>query len=584
MSGLGTGISAFVNGFVGGRDVRNRWEDRKIDQERQKRIDQIRDNQENRAQEAHDMNLEGSGLINQARRQAIRQTDQQWGDSQSMRDALNRADAAAEGGLIRAGTSTAGTAPLGAVPQQEQARGSFNIPQWDSAVARQDTPLGLGTVATDPAPALPAQDGPPDRQPAPAMGAAPVAPVIEGDTIVPPPPPEGGYQETDNRHQWGARGAIRDDVDRAGHAVGNAVGDAISRTGESIVNAGVGSMQRLNAPFQAASEYALGRDVIGAPERVDLNKDGIRQTPTTPLMTKGWGALQASESAPTDSGPASKNPQKAAVATAAADVMNDVGNSPAMQAAAEAVPAETLGATRGTPMTAEKRDKGARTFMQSYRENGAPLVMRELMRQGRFDEAHRFDAFIRSGTAQDGMEAWGRGLFAAMQGDIDTAAENLMEAYNSAGYFDDGFEIVKGDSRLIHDDGGDVVGVRLAMRNQTTGEIVVQQDRIDNFIQRALWITSPEKAFEAAAARAQAQQEALLKDQERRQGVANDLIKGEPDRIARAAQEIYKNSIGLDGQPTMTYAEALAEAQIAFSGEQPGDFDLGDVPVARRAQ
>ncbi|WCR17508.1 hypothetical protein [Paracoccus alcaliphilus] len=588
MSGLGTGISAFVNGFVGGRDVRNRWDDRKIDQARQERLDQIRENQDRRAQEAHEVNLEGTGLINQARRQSIRQTDQDWGDSRAMREALSQADQAAEGGLLtNAGISTSGTATLGAMPDAvapEPARGSFRIPEWDATVPWQETPLGLGAVASDPVPAAPAQPQP-DQSAAPASAPAQPRPPRSTVTRLFPAAPDGGYQPTDNRqHQWAQPGGLSKDIQQAGRVAGDFVGDALARTGETIVNEGVDVVRGINRPLQAASEYALGRDVVGAPERVDLNNDGLSSTLGTPLA-QSWGAIRddgqaaaAQASAPGTDG------SKAQVATAAETVMNNVGDSPSMKAAADAVPVDAMGATRGKPMTEAKRDQGAKTFMESYRKNGAPIVMRELLRQGRIDQAEKFDEFVRSGTAREGMDAWGRGMFAAMQGDVDGAADNLLDAYNAAGYYDDGYEILRDDSALIRDNGGDVVGVRLAMRNQTTGEVVVQQDRIDNFIQRALWITSPEKAFEAASARMAAQQDALLKADAERRGAATDLIKAEPDRIARAAQEIYKNSIGLDGQPTMTYAEALQEAQGAFSGQGAAAPLDGEVPVARRPQ
>ncbi len=96
------------------------------------------------------------------------------------------------------------------------------------------------------------------------------------------------------------------------------------------------------------------------------------------------------------------------------------------------------------------------------------------------------------------MTAWGRGMFAALQGDADGAADAFMDAYNASGYFDDGMDVVKDKSTLIKDDAGEVVGVTLTMRDQATGEEFSQTDTIDGFIQKAAWITSPEKAFEAA--------------------------------------------------------------------------------------
>jgi len=97
--GIGNALAAAVNGYVGGRNVRHGWEDRKIDHARKKRLDELRENAEVRTQQAHEMGLETSGLLNTSRQQAIRQVDQDWGDNQSMRGVLNDADAAAAAGM-----------------------------------------------------------------------------------------------------------------------------------------------------------------------------------------------------------------------------------------------------------------------------------------------------------------------------------------------------------------------------------------------------------------------------------------------------------------------------------------------------
>ena len=604
MSGLGTGISAFVNGFVGGRDVRNRWDDRKLTNERQKRLDEIRDNAETRAQQSHDMSmqthelgLQSSRLMNDARAQAIRATNQEWDDSQSMRRALAEADAAASGGLVTAGVSSMGAVPMlaEAADMPEQIIPSQAAPQVQAA------PAAMGAIPPTPI-ARAAQADRPQATTGQSTGggasgswadAAP-EPIMDGDTMIPPPMRVEGdvTPATDNRHQWGKSGGLVDDIDQAGTMLGRGLGAVIDTgvsgaqaTAESITNRGVDGIRMINAPFQAASTYITGKDYIGAPEREDLNGDGVKQTASGPAMEAAWNGLKADGDAP-KTGPASESPAEARVSSKAAEVMDEVGNSPAMQAAADAVPAQSMGATRGRPMTEAKRDEGAKALMESYRKNGAPIVMRELLRQGRIEEASKFEDFISSGTAKAGMEAWGKGLFAAMQGDIDSAADNLMDAYNSAGYFDDGFEIVKDDSALIKDDGGEVIGIRLAMKNQETGEIVVQEDAIDNFIQKALWITSPEKAMEAASARIQAQQDALLKAQEQQTKMATDLIKLDYQAERRAQDEAAKylfeqGNDMLNQNGGMTMEEARRKA---LGLGDPAEDPLAGPPVARRAQ
>lgn len=96
---IGNAIQAAVNGYASGRQIRNSWEDRKLDRERQARLDKIRDDENRRAEESHDANLETTGILNTARRQTIRQTDQDWADGQDLRSSLSAADEAAIAGM-----------------------------------------------------------------------------------------------------------------------------------------------------------------------------------------------------------------------------------------------------------------------------------------------------------------------------------------------------------------------------------------------------------------------------------------------------------------------------------------------------
>ena len=50
---IGSGLAAAVNGFIDGRQVKHGWEDRKIDQKRQTRLDELREAAEVRAELVH---------------------------------------------------------------------------------------------------------------------------------------------------------------------------------------------------------------------------------------------------------------------------------------------------------------------------------------------------------------------------------------------------------------------------------------------------------------------------------------------------------------------------------------------------
>lgn len=404
----------------------------------------------------------------------------------------------------------------------------------------------------------------------------------------------------DKPYQWGRPGGLASDARRAAGTIGAGAADIASRTAEAAVNQGADIVAGVNAPFQAASVYATGKDYIGAPGRVDLNGDNTKQSVVSPfieVIPTGNGAApkpgaatpnQPATSAPPQLGavpvPKDASPAEARVVTGAVTAMNALGDQPDMKAAADATPLDALGAKPGRPMTKAQVTTGAKTFMESWRENGAPIIQRELIRQGRIKEAQDLETWLKSDQAQAGMNAWAKGAFLAMTGDVQGSLDALADAFNQTGYYDDGFEIDKEKSEIVRDDRGDPTGVRVVFRNQQTGEETTREMRTDDFAQMALLATAPQEAFKASVERQKAIQEQLIKADEERRRAGIDLVKSNYDAINKAAAEIYKNSIGLDGKPTMTFDEALAEAQSAYGGEQGGPTaPTADVPVLRRA-
>lgn len=673
---IGSGLAAAVNGFIDGRQVRHGWEDRKINQKRQTRLDELREAAEVRAEESHDLDMEAGGLMNSARRQAIRAGDREWDDQNRYRAAVD-ADLALAEKAMRAPDLSAQLDPA----TVSTSGGGGLLAQQIADAQRAATTPALGAVrpaaADDRAQAIAEHRA---GMPAPAAGAVSlgaVRPAQEDDRAQaieefrtgratpggPRPLASTGYvdlmrvrpdgmfianraPQTDDEkralleaakagklatsqereaqqreidantaldmpYEWGAQGNLVGDLDRVGRLGQRAANDTLARAGEMAVNGAVSGIQNLNAPLQALSRYATGEDHIGAPQRVDLNSDGKRESTATPIA-ESWGAIRAEpqpkakaaapapKHAPAAAGAAAPESAKV-VASTAAKVVDAVADSqPSVKAAIEAVPAKDLGVSRSKPMTAPQREKAGRTLMESYIATGAPNVTRELIRQGRLDDAKKFDAWVKDSRAADGMAAWGRGIFAALQGDADSAAESFMDAYNASGYFDDGMDVVKEKSALIKNDAGDVVGVTLTMRNQATGEEITDTDSIDGFIQKAAWITSPEKAFEASQARLAAQQEALLKAEEERRKVATRLVETDYAKTIDLARDMFAKSQAqakeareaamltgeADAAPEpMTWDDAFREAQrIMVEGPSlpQQEAEAGATPVARR--
>lgn len=173
-------------------------------------------------------------------------------------------------------------------------------------------------------------------------------------------------------------------------------------------------------------------------------------------------------------------------------------------------------------------------------------------------------------------------MFAALSDDVDTAAARMIDAYNSSGYFDDGFEIVKDKTDLIRDDDGTVMGLRLTRRNQTTGEETTEEGTIGDVIERGLWLLSPEQAAQQYMAQQQAIAVRLAEMDAERRKLGGDIIKEQAKTADANALKLMEMTADAMGQPTMTLEEARAAMAGQSAPEENSEDD--DVPMLRRPE
>lgn len=617
--GLGNSFASFVNGFAGGVDTRHRWEDRRAAQERQKVLDGYEAERQKRLAEQHGWAGEQQGwakdrhgVFMDQSADANRIRDQEWGDFQSTRSALDAAVGAADAGLgappppdspgVMTLLPTEGAAPG---PVERAAATGYGI---QPGAAKGTHPLIVETpgygIAPGKAPGQAAvAPAPVQRAPTDGLGAAPADTPLLGDAgdgkVVALRAPrdaaekkalaeaavakrliqgdeaaarqtridaagnarlqEGGVAHAlrlDEGHEWGLPGNAGADIREGAKTVARG---AVT-VADTAANMGLKGVRQVNGPVNAITRWITGKD-FGQPENVDTLNRNAPDFPTPKVKENE-------------------------VAAGAAQVAEAVTATPAGAAAAAAVP--DLGAKPGQSFTPAQIDKGATTWMQSYRDNGLPVITKELMRQGKFEAAESLRTFVNDAAAQDGMKAWSGAVFAAMSGDIDTAADLMIDAYNANGYFDDGYQIDKAQTQLIKADDGEVMGVRLAMVNQQTGETVVQEAEISDLIQRGLWLLSPEKAAEQYLARQQALKDRLIELDAERRKAGVDLIKQDNAAALRVAEDAYKKLTDPltaprdeKGQPLPppTWDEFLAER---FGQGAPADVE--PVPMLRAPQ
>ena len=149
-------------------------------------------------------------------------------------------------------------------------------------------------------------------------------------------------------------------------------------------------------------------------------------------------------------------------------------------------------------------------FMSYYQKEAVPQIVEHYLKTGRPEAAQTFQSWAQDQATKAGMAAWARGVRAAAAGDESGFLDNMIEAYNSEGYFDDGYDIDRKRSKFTRDADGTVTGAVLAFRDQATGKTFERTfDDISDIYELGTDFLSPEKVFEygmgqiEAAAKAQ---------------------------------------------------------------------------------
>lgn len=611
------GIAGFVEGFMGGVDKAHEWKDRKRDQKRQDKLDEM-------DAAMHDRRIR---LLDQQIAQADKAVADQKFYEDTYKSAVDATNAsmggteAAGGGMGLPGPAGApaavpaspgatsglppptlgGVLPLG-IPQGLEGRPKAAPPGMPSAAQLREQAAGSQAGVVN-APVVGPAGGP-----APAAGPAPVASNatapggmtrLPDGTIVAPAP----------------RGIIADELAAAGQGTGvryipkerqipTSEEAAKRKAAEEAAAAKAAQDMELERNRRVRDEDGpvplswrkAADDKIGAitRERTAANPnpalDMAPRPPTRdaaamtgkdamPALSDAWQSAvkPGPGAAPRGKAPASAPPEVKQMAETAATAMAAT-TTPAMEATAAA-------ASRGLPEagkkpTEENRAKFAGDFMDEYRKVGAPMVYEALLSRGEFEKAEAFRSFLERDETKAGMDNWARAAFAASVGDMDTFATEIMDAYDRLDYFPDGTTIDREASGFTRDKDGNITGAKLTFKDAKTGNTWDQVFTDPNdLVRMGITLLAPEQAFEYYFEEQQAAAEAsrgIKKDQA-------EADKEQQKRVDEVAKLIFENSKDISGVPQITYGEAVRQAQEQLSGAPAAPAgDAATPPIARR--
>lgn len=561
-------LAAFVAGVQGGIEFRNTLKDRKLDRERQQKLDAITFAREARDQGEYDWQMG-------ERRRARGLEDAAMADAKAAVDATQASLDAEAAGSGAATVSTAGGAVVPAVPNLVLPMGLPGAPVDPAAERGNQIMLdsNLGGSGGAPAPTVARTDVAAGPTQAAAARIARPAQFEPGPKVRPEVSPQ--------TWAYGMRRGLGLEPVPSDPALLERV---IDRSQYISPPPGSGGPAPQPQPAANAAQPADNPSRLSDPKQ--LMRLAIISDPTMPMEMRSQAAAQEGVPVPADdsakpltaSGIAKglPRPQPGPTRTAAAAMDGAQAGTaavqtaapPAAQDAAQAGAAAATGGkgfTPGQPISDGQRKRGTTAFMERYMEVGAPMVVESMLKRGDLKGAMEFMKFIDTAQTRKAMQTWANAAFAASVGDMDGFVDGVVDLYNDAEYFPDGTSIIKDRSKVVKDrETGAPVGALITFRDDKSGNTWEQIITDDDLMALGISAFAPENAFEYWRAK---QTEAA----DRTRGLATGALEANK-AVADLAVEIMKNA-PLDApitweQAQMQAAQALGLGSVA-GGNQP---------------
>lgn len=340
------------------------------------------------------------------------------------------------------------------------------------------------------------------------------------------------------------------------------------------------------APETAANVMVAGKAGLpppvapgAAPEAPAADRQFQPPAPPAAPVSPPPDPLKASASAPRT---AALAPSEQAVAVSPA-VQEAVATAPA-PAQEAGKPRLAFSINNPVKVSPAKRDAAVSSFMTRYMEVGAPKMLDYYLSTGQVEKADAYQKWISDTKSQETLRLYAEGVHAAAIGDTEGMLDSFSLYYNS---FNDGITVVREKSGFNRDASGNITGVKLTFVNDETGEEWVQDlGGAEELLQQGVYALPPEKMIERmfdqeqAANAVEAATQKLLIEKAGEGG-----FKSMPQRVAAAMAELSKNVIGFDKLPPeeqqRMVVERIANEDAALAGVMGGGA-AGEVPVARR--
>jgi len=251
----------------------------------------------------------------------------------------------------------------------------------------------------------------------------------------------------------------------------------------------------------------------------------------------------------------------------------DQGGAPSVESASDAMQ-KTAQTSKGVVGPGTKKvnpadeERASKNFMDHYVKNAIPKVVDYYLSQGNIEKAEAFQTWADSRKVKGQMKSWSKAIWAITNGDEQRFIDHMSDTYNA---IDDGLSIDREKTKFIHDDQGNIIGGQLAVVNDETGEVTIQEfDDQQDVVEMAIYSLAPEQTFEYLFSLSQQAREMRIEAAKSGQIGRKDMAK----MIADEADSIRKaQPSGADAQ--ISGQVPLSEAEIERQARQNVERRLG---------
>lgn len=226
-------------------------------------------------------------------------------------------------------------------------------------------------------------------------------------------------------------------------------------------------------------------------------------------------------------------------------------------------------------------EKHVGSTIDYFNKNIAPRIREAYIGQGNMAMAEQWDKYSQSDATKRGMRAYAKALRARAMGDDESALKHMIEAYNDADYYGDGYRM--SGYEPIKDKDGKVIGYQGKFvgpdGKETTQDF--RKGDLSTLVNLGIGMLSPDQAFAATMQQVQAADKARIeaagKRLENSEKLAADVFKDNNQSANRRAEAGV--NFGYDSQLQRQRDDASMDRTV--TGIQMGTAAEGQKAGAR---